>query len=152
MILEILVSHGVPPKARLIVPKRNLPTNALELGHSTLGQKRWFDSILMQRLVFATESRKMAKASWGGKVLAESAATVVVEGNQYFPLDAVKKEFLKPSKHTTICPWKGTAHYYHLEVDGMKNENAAWFYPEPKPAAAEIKNFVAFWKGVRVEV
>lgn len=94
----------------------------------------------------------MAKASWGGKVLAESAATVVVEGNQYFPLDAVKKEFLKPSKHTTVCPWKGIAHYYHVEVDGMKNENAAWFYPEPKPAAAEIKDFVAFWKGVRVEV
>jgi uncharacterized protein (DUF427 family) len=105
----------------------------------------------MQRIVFVAENHKMAKASWGGKVIAESNATVVVEGNQYFPLDAVKKEFLKPSKHTTICPWKGTAHYYHLEVDGMKNENAAWFYPEPKPAAAEIKDRVAFWKGVRVE-
>lgn len=93
----------------------------------------------------------MAKASWGGKVIAESNATVVVEGNQYFPLDDIQKEFLKPSKHTTICPWKGTAHYYHLEVDGMKNENAAWFYPEPKTAAAEIKDRVAFWKGVRVE-
>ena len=93
----------------------------------------------------------MVKASWGGKVIAESNATVVVEGNQYFPLDAVKTEFLKPSKHTTICSWKGTAHYYHVEVDGMKNENAAWFYPAPKPAAAEIKDRVAFWKGVRVE-
>ncbi len=94
----------------------------------------------------------MAKASWGGKVIAESNTTVVVEGNQYFPTDAVKKEFLKPSGHTSICPWKGTAHYYHLEVDGMRNENAAWYYPIPKPAAAEIKDRIAFWKGVRVEV
>ena len=64
---------------------------------------------------------------------------------------AVKKEFLRPSKHTSECPWKGTAHYYNLEVDGMQNENAAWYYPHPKPAAAEIKDHVAFWKGVRVE-
>src|SRR5882762_536593 len=73
----------------------------------------------------------MAKASWGGKVIAESNATVVVEGNQYFPLEAVKKEALKPSKHTTVCPWKGTAHYYHVEVDGIRNDNAAWYYPAP---------------------
>ncbi len=94
----------------------------------------------------------MAKASWGGKVIAESNATVVIEGNQYFPVDAVKKELLKPSNHTTICPWKGTAHYYHVEVDGIRNDNAAWYYPEPKLAAAEIKNRIAFWKGVRVEI
>jgi len=94
---------------------------------------------------------KMAKATWGGKVIAESDRCVVVEGNQYFPADAVKKEFLKPSSHTSICPWKGTAHYHHVEVDGMKNENAAWYYPAPKPAAAEIKGRIAFWKGVRVQ-
>jgi uncharacterized protein (DUF427 family) len=94
----------------------------------------------------------MAKACWGGKVIAESNATVVVEGNQYFPPEAVKKETLKHSNHTSICPWKGTAHYYHVEVDGIRNDNAAWYYPEPKPAAAEIKNRIAFWKGVRVEV
>jgi uncharacterized protein (DUF427 family) len=94
----------------------------------------------------------MAKASWGGKVIAESNATVVVEGNQYFPPEAVKKEVLKPSNHTSICPWKGTAHYYHVAVDGIQNDNAAWYYPEPKPAAAEIKDRIAFWKGVRVEV
>ena len=94
----------------------------------------------------------MAKASWGGKTIAESSATVVVEGNQYFPSAAVKKEFLKPSNHTTICPWKGIAHYYHVEVDGMRNENAAWYYPDPKSAAAEIKDRIAFWKGVHVEV
>jgi uncharacterized protein (DUF427 family) len=94
----------------------------------------------------------MAKALWAGHVIAESGATVVVEGNQYFPPDAVAKKFLRASSHTSICPWKGTAHYYHVEVDGMKNENAAWFYPDPKPAAAEIKDCIAFWKGVRVEV
>jgi len=93
----------------------------------------------------------MPKATWAGKVIADSNRTVVVEGNQYFPADAVKKEFFKPSTHTSECPWKGTAHYYDLEVDGMKNENAAWYYPQPKPAAAEIKDRVAFWKGVRVE-
>ena len=93
----------------------------------------------------------MAKASWAGELIAESNATVVVEGNQYFPLDGVKKDFLKPSGHTSICPWKGTARYYHIEVNGLKNENAAWYYPDPKPAAAEIKDHVAFWKGVRVE-
>jgi uncharacterized protein (DUF427 family) len=93
----------------------------------------------------------MAKAFWGGKVIAESNATVVIEGNQYFPADAVKQEFLKPSTYTSVCPWKGTAHYYHVAVEGMKNENAAWYYPDPKPAAAEINDRIAFWKGVRVE-
>jgi len=93
----------------------------------------------------------MAKALWSGKVIADSAATVVVEGNQYFPPGSVNKEFLRASSHTSVCPWKGTAHYYHVEVDGMRSENAAWYYPEPKPAAAEIKDRIAFWKGVRVE-
>jgi uncharacterized protein (DUF427 family) len=93
----------------------------------------------------------MAKATWAGKTIAESNATVEVEGNQYFPLESVAKNLLKPSAHTSICPWKGTPHYYHLEVDGMKNENAAWYYPEPTPAAAEIKDRVAFWKGVHVQ-
>ena len=93
----------------------------------------------------------MAKAFWGGKLIAESNATVVVEGNQYFPAEAVKKDFLKASNHTSICPWKGTAHYYHVTVNGIKNENAAWYYPDPKTAAAEIKDRIAFWKGVRVE-
>jgi len=100
----------------------------------------------------APEAHNMAKASWGGKIIAESNATVVVEGNQYFPHEAVKKEILRPSNHTSLCPWKGTAHYYHVEVDGIRNDNAAWYYPEPKPAAAEIKNRIAFWKGVRVEI
>jgi uncharacterized protein (DUF427 family) len=93
----------------------------------------------------------MARATWGGKTIAESDDTVVVEGNQYFPADSVNKSFLKTSHYTSVCPWKGTAHYFHLEVDGMKNENAAWYYPEPNPAAAEIKDHIAFWKGVHVE-
>jgi uncharacterized protein (DUF427 family) len=93
----------------------------------------------------------MAKASWGGKVIAESSTTVVVEGNQYFPPESVNKEFLKPSNHTTVCPWKGTAHYFHVAVDGMQNDNAAWYYPQPKPAASEIKDRIAFWNGVRVK-
>jgi uncharacterized protein (DUF427 family) len=93
----------------------------------------------------------MPKAMWGGKVIAESNACVVVEGNQYFPEGDVKKEFLKPSTHTSVCPWKGTAHYYHVEAGGMRNENAAWYYPEPSDAAKEIKGRIAFWKGVRVE-
>jgi uncharacterized protein (DUF427 family) len=93
----------------------------------------------------------MAKATWAGKTIADSNATVQVEGNEYFPLEAVDKKFLKPSDHTTECPWKGTAHYYHVEVDGMKNENAAWYYPEPKAAAKEIKDRVAFWKGIKVQ-
>jgi uncharacterized protein (DUF427 family) len=115
------------------------------------GQIHWCGDILNENNLIAPEADKMAKASWGGKVIAESNATVVVEGNQYFPPEAVKKEVLKPSSHTTVCPWKGTAHYYHVAVDGMQNDNAAWFYPEPKPAAAEIKDRIAFWKGVRVE-
>ena len=93
----------------------------------------------------------MPKAFWSGELIAESDACVVVEGNQYFPVEAVKKEFLRPSSHTTVCPWKGTAHYYHIEVDGLKNENAAWYYPDPFDAARQIRGHVAFWKGVRVE-
>jgi uncharacterized protein (DUF427 family) len=93
----------------------------------------------------------MARALWGGKVIAQSDLCVVVEGNPYFPPSAVNKKFLKPSDHTSECPWKGTAHYYHVEVNGIRIENAAWYYPEPKPAAAEIKDRIAFWKGVRVE-
>jgi len=75
---------------------------------------------------------EMPKATWAGKVIAESNNCVVVEGNQYFPPDGVKQEFLKPSSHTTVCPWKGTAHYFHVEVDGMKNDNAAWYYRSPR--------------------
>ena len=93
----------------------------------------------------------MAKATWGGKVIAESDRCVVVEGNQYFPPDAIKTEYFRPSDQRTTCPWKGLASYYSLEVNGKSNPNAAWYYPEPKPAAKQIKGYVAFWKGVKVE-
>lgn len=93
----------------------------------------------------------MAKAIWESAVLAESDACVVVEGNYYFPLDSVEGKYLKPSSHTSVCPWKGTASYYDLAVHGKVNPNAAWYYPDPHEAAREIKGRVAFWKGVRVE-
>jgi uncharacterized protein (DUF427 family) len=127
--------------------------NHLRRWHiQSFGQVQQSGAILNKSNPTATETHEMAKASWGGKIIAESNATVVVEGNQYFPPEAVKIELLKSSNHTAVCPWKGTAHYYHVEVDGMRNENAAWYYPEPKSAAAEIKDRIAFWKGVRVEV
>jgi uncharacterized protein (DUF427 family) len=93
----------------------------------------------------------MAKAIWENTVLAESDKTIEVEGNQYFPPDAIKPEFFQPSDQHTTCPWKGLASYYNLEVNGKRNANAAWYYPEPKPAARQIKGYVAFWKGVKVE-
>jgi uncharacterized protein (DUF427 family) len=77
---------------------------------------------------------------------------VVVEGNQYFPPDDVRRELLEPSDHTSICPWKGTARYYDVVVNGKRNPNAAWYYPEPLPAAKQIAGRIAFWKGVRVEL
>jgi len=92
----------------------------------------------------------MVKAVWNGAAIAESSETVIVEGNHYFPKDAGAAELLKPSATTTICPWKGVAHYYSIVVDGVENKDAAWYYPEPKPAAAEIRDRIAFWKGVKV--
>ncbi len=93
----------------------------------------------------------MAKAIWKDTVLADSDKTVVVEGNHYFPPDSVRKEFLNPSSTHTECPWKGTASYYNIEVNGAKNADAAWYYPEPRAAARQIKDHIAFWHGVRVE-
>ena len=92
----------------------------------------------------------MATASWNGKVIATSDDTVVVEGNHYFPIGSVVDGVLEPSDHTTVCPWKGTASYYDVVVDGSRNGNAAWYYPTPKDAAAEIAGRVAFWRGVEV--
>lgn len=93
----------------------------------------------------------MAKAIWENTVLAESSRTIEIEGNQYFPPDAIKGEFLKPNSQHTTCPWKGLASYYDVEVNGKRNAGAAWYYPEPKAAASQIKDYVAFWKGVKVE-
>ena len=90
------------------------------------------------------------KAIWNGEVVAESADTVVVEGNHYFPEAAFKPEFRRPSRHTTVCPWKGTAHYFDVVVKDKVNKDAAWYYPAPSEAAEKIAGRVAFWKGVDV--
>ena len=91
------------------------------------------------------------RAIWNGKVIAESDRYQSVEGNTYFPPQSVRQEYLKPSGTRTLCPWKGIAHYYTLEVDGKENPDAAWYYPEPKAAASHIRDHVAFWRGVTVE-
>ena len=90
------------------------------------------------------------KAIWNDVVIANSDDTVVVEGNHYFPMDAVDRRHVAPSQHQTVCGWKGTAHYFDVLADGQVNANAAWFYPEPMTAAASIRNRVAFWKGVYI--
>lgn len=103
-------------------------------------------------LAFAATLRELysVKATWQGKTLAESNDTVVVEGNHYFPADSLRREFFDNSDTHTTCPWKGEASYYHITVEGEVNRDAAWYYPDPKAAAAEIKDRVAFWKGVAV--
>jgi len=90
------------------------------------------------------------KATWNNRTVAESDKTIVIEGNHYFPPDAITKDYFQPSDTHTICPWKGEASYYNVVVDGQVNKDAAWYYPQPKDAAAEIKDYVAFWRGVRV--
>lgn len=92
----------------------------------------------------------MAEAWWNGARIAASDDIVTVEGNAYFPREAVDAAVLKDSATTSVCPWKGTAHYYSLAVDGAENRDAAWYYPDPKPKAAEIRDRIAFWKGVEV--
>ena len=92
----------------------------------------------------------MAKATWNGAVLAESAETELVEGNHYFPRDALNWQYFEESDHHTTCPWKGRASYYDVVVDGATNENAAWYYPDPKEGAEKVAGRVAFWHGVEV--
>jgi uncharacterized protein (DUF427 family) len=91
------------------------------------------------------------KATWNGEVLAESDQTIEVEGNQYFPPDTINRQFFQESNTHTMCGWKGEASYYNIVVDGQVNKDAAWYYPSTKPAADEIKGYVAFWRGVKVE-
>lgn len=92
----------------------------------------------------------MTRAIWNDAEIASSDDIVKVEGNAYFPAESVQREHLRPSDHTTVCGWKGTAHYYDVVVGDEVNANAAWYYPEPREAAAEIRGRVAFWKGVKV--
>lgn len=93
----------------------------------------------------------MPKAIWNGVVLAESDQCIIVEGNQYFPPDTIKRQYFKQSHTHSTCPWKGEASYYDIEVNGQVNKDAAWYYPSPKEAAQHVSGYVAFWKGVRVE-
>ncbi|NQT61795.1 MAG: DUF427 domain-containing protein [Candidatus Marinimicrobia bacterium] len=90
------------------------------------------------------------KAIWNDKVIAESDKTVIIEGNHYFPVNSVNPAYLRDSQTHTICHWKGTASYYHIEVEGMDNRDAAWYYPDPSDAAEPIRDHIAFWKGVEV--
>ncbi|CAD5269570.1 MULTISPECIES: DUF427 domain-containing protein [unclassified Imperialibacter] len=91
------------------------------------------------------------KAIWNGQVIAESNDTIVIENNHYFPANTIKSEFFKASNTHTVCPWKGTASYYTLEVGGEQNKDAAWYYPKASELARNIEGYVAFWKGVKVE-
>jgi len=92
----------------------------------------------------------MTTAQWNGTIIAQSDRTIEIEGNHYFPPDSVDSQFLQPSDTHSSCPWKGLASYYNIEVNGKINKDAAWYYPEPKAAASEIKGYIAFWKGVTV--
>ncbi|HET9141211.1 DUF427 domain-containing protein [Actinophytocola sp.] len=92
----------------------------------------------------------MATARWNGEIIAESDQTTIVEGNHYFPAESVRQDYLRTSDTHSTCPWKGEASYYTLDVNGEQNQDAAWYYPQPKDAAAEIKDHIAFWKGVEV--
>ena len=93
----------------------------------------------------------MPKATWNGAVLAESDRCEVVENNYYFPPDSINQQYFKPSSTHSTCPWKGLASYYTVAVEGQENKDAAWYYPEPKDAAKNIRGYVAFWRGVKVE-
>jgi len=100
--------------------------------------------------LYNKQKKPIMKAVWNNEVIAESDETIVVENNHYFPDDAVKKEFLVNSSTHTTCPWKGVASYYSIKVNDKENRDAAWYYPQPKQAAENIKNYIAFWKGVAV--
>ena len=92
----------------------------------------------------------MKKATWNGATLAESDSTIVVEGNHYFPAEAINREYFQPSNTHTTCPWKGQASYYNIVVDGRENKDAAWYYPSAKEKAKKIEGYIAFWRGVKM--
>ena len=108
-------------------------------------------SDLLQRALPGRPGSGPVRAVWNGAVLAESDETIVLEGNHYFPRASVREDHLVESAHTSRCPWKGVASYLTVEVDGRRNEDAAWFYPDPSPAARAIAGRVAFWRGVEIE-
>jgi uncharacterized protein (DUF427 family) len=117
-------------------------SNPLARGHGFAGGAR--------EIAFYWDTT-MARAVWNGKVIAESDETETVEGNIYFPEASLKREYFRPSSTTSTCPWKGQARYFNLIIEGQDNPDAAWYYPDPKPAARKIKGYVAFWRGVEIE-
>jgi uncharacterized protein (DUF427 family) len=128
--------------------------SALGLVREQAAQWRWFlfAPFLVKDEKPGTDINSiMAKAVWNGIVIAESDTYETVEGNVYFPEASLKREYFRPSSTTSTCPWKGQARYYSLFSEGQENPDAAWYYPDPKPAARKIKNHVAFWRGVEVE-
>lgn len=108
-------------------------------------------SDLLHRVTPGRQSTGAVRAVWNGAVLAESDETVLLEGNHYFPRESLRDEYLVPSSHFSLCPWKGVASYLTIEVDGRRNENAVWFYAHPSPPARKIKDRVAFWRGVQID-
>ena len=148
---EITDSRSVPPCPTAPVPF--CPSAPVRRGGAERGGTvcRWSAFSLTEFGIMNHWEGIMARAIWKGKVIAESDAYELVEGNIYFPPDSLKQEYFKESEQTSECPWKGTADYYTVVVDGEENPDAAWFYADPKPAAAQIKNHVAFWQGVTVE-
>jgi len=108
-------------------------------------------SDLLQRVTPGRPSTGTVRAVWNGAVLAESDDTIVLEGNNYFPRESLRDEYLVPSSHASVCLWKGVASYLTIEVDGQKNKDAAWFYAHPSPPARKTKDRVAFWRGVQIE-
>ena len=118
-------------------------------GHSAdvkPSRRGWLIAMISKAFDFET-----MQASWNGAVIARSEDIVKVDGNAYFPADSLDPAYFQPSSHRSVCGWKGEAHYYNVVVEGTVNANAAWFYPEPKQAAEQIKGRVAFWKGVKVQ-
>jgi uncharacterized protein (DUF427 family) len=130
----------------LVRARRNLAVGGKDYHRLIIHKADTSSLFAIHHLLFT-----IMKAIWNNAVIAESNDTVVVEGNHYFPPESANQEHLQPSAKHTICPWKGEASYYDVVVDGEINGDAAWYYPDPKPAAAEIKDRIAFWRGVTVE-
>jgi uncharacterized protein (DUF427 family) len=118
--------------------------------------KKMYQKIMQAILVMVkplnTEDNIPQAAIWNGKTIARSNKTIFLEGNHYFPPDSISKEYLKESTKSSVCPWKGKAAYYDVLVDGETNKEAAWYYPNPLQSAETIKNYIAFWHGVKIMV
>ena len=147
VVVEVVGREGVPP---LQPAKAIVATSAAAVMTSLMSVLRRGRARIASRETLESRGKRMPKAVFDGTTIAESSDTEIVEGNHYFPRESVQKQFLQESDATTVCPWKGTAHYYDVVVGDARASGAAWYYPEPKPAAARIRDRVAFWRGVEV--